>query len=171
MLVQKLNSQLVATSDIFALIILYLSKCCVIAIYLRLTPQKPHNRASWATLALCTAWLIPAIFILLINCELNRPWRIRGGQCRNLVSHSSSILVLALSNLDPRKVNPMAIHRCLGRYHRNHSIHPCRRFTQRSIHVRQTQAYNRLRLLLPIPVSLLSSYCVADRIITYSLLD
>ncbi|OGE51335.1 hypothetical protein PENARI_c013G10508 [Penicillium arizonense] len=75
---------LIATSDVFALIIIYLSKCCVVAIYLRLTPQKPHNRASWATLALCTAWVIPAIFIVLINCELNTPWRGDGGQCKNL---------------------------------------------------------------------------------------
>lgn len=95
---QELNSQLIATSDIFALIILYLSKCCVIAIYLRLTPQKPHNRASWATLALCTAWLIPAIFILLINCELSRPWRTHGGQCPNLVGTRLLTTSLAHSN-------------------------------------------------------------------------
>ncbi|KAJ5155230.1 hypothetical protein N7492_008033 [Penicillium capsulatum] len=75
---------LIATSDAFALVILYLSKCCVVAIYLRLTPQKSHNRASWATFALCTGWLIPAIFLLLVNCELNQPWRTEGGQCRNL---------------------------------------------------------------------------------------
>ncbi|CAI7619773.1 unnamed protein product [Penicillium glandicola] len=75
---------LIATSDIIALMIIYLSKCCVVAIYLRLTPQKPHNRASWATLALCTAWVIPAIFVVLINCELNTPWRSDGGQCQNL---------------------------------------------------------------------------------------
>ncbi|KAJ5090227.1 hypothetical protein N7532_008911 [Penicillium argentinense] len=75
---------LIATSDIFALLIIYLSKCCVLAIYLRLTPQKTHNRATWATLAICTAWFIPAVFILLVNCELNKPWRIQGAQCRNL---------------------------------------------------------------------------------------
>ncbi|KAJ5129304.1 uncharacterized protein N7515_005343 [Penicillium bovifimosum] len=75
---------LLATSDVISLIIIYLSKCCVVAIYLRLTPQKPHNRASWATLALCTAWVIPAVFIILVNCELNTPWRSDGGQCRNL---------------------------------------------------------------------------------------
>ena len=77
--------KLIAASDIIALIIIYLSKCCVVAIYLRLTPQKPHNRASWATLALCTAWVIPAIFIVLVNCELNTPWRGDGGQCSDLV--------------------------------------------------------------------------------------
>ncbi|KAJ5669388.1 hypothetical protein N7462_010458 [Penicillium macrosclerotiorum] len=75
---------LIAISDTIALIILFLSKGCVLAIYLRLTPQKPHNRASWATLALCTAWLIPAVLILLVNCELNKPWRTQGGECKNL---------------------------------------------------------------------------------------
>ncbi|CAG7927072.1 unnamed protein product [Penicillium olsonii] len=75
---------LIATSDIIALIIIYLSKCCVVAIYLRLTPQKRHNRASWAVLALCTIWVIPAIFIVLVNCELNTPWRAGGGQCPDL---------------------------------------------------------------------------------------
>ncbi|KAJ5105258.1 hypothetical protein NUU61_002605 [Penicillium alfredii] len=75
---------LITTSDVFSLLILYLSKCCVVAIYLRLTPQKLHNRASWATLALCTAWLVPAVLILLVDCELNKPWRSQGGQCRNL---------------------------------------------------------------------------------------
>ncbi|CAG8110830.1 unnamed protein product [Penicillium salamii] len=75
---------LIATSDIIALIIIYLSKCCVVAIYLRLTPQKRHNRAAWATLVVCTLWVIPAIFIVLVNCELNTPWRGGGGQCPNL---------------------------------------------------------------------------------------
>ncbi|KAJ5168966.1 uncharacterized protein N7482_004560 [Penicillium canariense] len=85
---------LIATSDIFALIIIYLSKCCVVAIYLRLTPQKSHNLASWATMALCTAWLIPAVFILLVNCELNKPWRTQGGQCRNLYKRWQFIAAL-----------------------------------------------------------------------------
>ncbi|KAJ5319277.1 uncharacterized protein N7506_011981, partial [Penicillium brevicompactum] len=75
---------LIATSDIIALIIIYLSKCCVVAIYLRLTPQKRHNRASWATLALCTIWVIPAVFTVMVNCELNTPWRGGGGQCPDL---------------------------------------------------------------------------------------
>ncbi|CAI7627396.1 unnamed protein product [Penicillium pancosmium] len=43
-----------------------------------------YARASAATLVLCTAWLIPAVFIILVNCELNKPWRSQGGQCRNL---------------------------------------------------------------------------------------
>ncbi|KAL4788297.1 hypothetical protein BJX76DRAFT_353325 [Aspergillus varians] len=76
---------LIVTSDILYLLTLFTTKCCVIGIYLRLTPQKLHNRASWATLALCTLWVIPAIFIIAVNCGLNRPWKGTGGQCENLV--------------------------------------------------------------------------------------
>ncbi|EAA64876.1 hypothetical protein AN2044.2 [Aspergillus nidulans FGSC A4] len=75
---------LIITSDILYLITLYTTKCCVVGIYLRLTPQKTHNRASWATLLLCTLWVVPAILILSVNCGLNRPWKGTGGQCENL---------------------------------------------------------------------------------------
>ncbi|KAL2870821.1 uncharacterized protein BJX67DRAFT_378144 [Aspergillus lucknowensis] len=51
------NSQiLLIVSDIIYLITLYTTKCCVTGIYIRLTPQKLHNRASWGTLILCTCW-------------------------------------------------------------------------------------------------------------------
>ncbi|KAH2929097.1 hypothetical protein KXW15_000304 [Aspergillus fumigatus] len=77
--------QLVTISDILYLITIYVSKCCVVGIYLRLTPQKTHNRISWATLVLCTLWIIPSALILAVNCEMNRPWKTSGGQCRNLL--------------------------------------------------------------------------------------
>ncbi|KAF4260989.1 hypothetical protein LV164_000063 [Aspergillus fumigatus] len=77
--------QLVTISDILYLITIYVSKCCVVGIYLRLTPQKTHNRISWATLILCTLWIIPSALILAVNCEMNRPWKTSGGQCRNLL--------------------------------------------------------------------------------------
>ncbi|EAW25109.1 uncharacterized protein NFIA_105970 [Aspergillus fischeri NRRL 181] len=76
---------LVTISDILYLITIYVSKCCVVGIYLRLTPQKTHNRISWATLILCTLWIIPSALILAVNCEMNRPWKTSGGQCRNLL--------------------------------------------------------------------------------------
>lgn len=86
-----LSIQLIATSDAIALIIIYLSKCCVVAIYLRLTPQKSHNRASWATLALSTIWVIPAIFVVLVNCELNSSEQTYALQCPDLVSTAAEI--------------------------------------------------------------------------------
>ncbi|RHZ59542.1 hypothetical protein CDV55_101593 [Aspergillus turcosus] len=77
---------LITISDTLYLITIYVSKCCVVGIYLRLTPQKTHNRISWATLLLCTLWIIPSTLILAVNCEMNRPWKTSGGQCRNLLA-------------------------------------------------------------------------------------
>ncbi|KAB8072948.1 hypothetical protein BDV29DRAFT_202039 [Aspergillus leporis] len=79
---------LITISDILTLITIYISKCCVVGIHLRLTPQKLHNRISRVTLALCTAWIITAVFIIAINCELNRPWKGAGGQCVNLANQT-----------------------------------------------------------------------------------
>ncbi|KAF7585473.1 hypothetical protein BBP40_010870, partial [Aspergillus hancockii] len=92
-----------APSDILTLIAIYISKCCVVGIHLRLTPQKLHNRMTCATLALCTAWIITAVLIIAINCELNRPWQGAGGQClqrwRFIVSMDilTEILLFALA--------------------------------------------------------------------------
>ncbi|CBF86070.1 uncharacterized protein ANIA_02044 [Aspergillus nidulans FGSC A4] len=88
---------LIITSDILYLITLYTTKCCVVGIYLRLTPQKTHNRASWATLLLCTLWVVPAILILSVNCGLNRPWKGTGGQCENLLPRWQFIVALDIT--------------------------------------------------------------------------
>ncbi|KAL4759207.1 uncharacterized protein BDW70DRAFT_85314 [Aspergillus foveolatus] len=88
---------LIITSDILYLITLYTTKCCVVGIYLRLTPQKVHNRASWATLLLCTLWVVPAILILSVNCGLNRPWKGTGGQCENLLPRWQFIVALDIT--------------------------------------------------------------------------
>jgi len=60
-----------------------------VAIYLRLSPQKGHNNASWATLILCGAWIIPSILIILVDCELNEPLAVIAEQCKNLVRISN----------------------------------------------------------------------------------
>ncbi|RDW81019.1 uncharacterized protein DSM5745_04576 [Aspergillus mulundensis] len=85
---------LIITSDILYLLTLYTTKCCVVGIYLRLTPQKLHNRASWAALLLCTLWIIPAILILTVDCGLKSPLKGSSGQCENLVPRWKFVVAL-----------------------------------------------------------------------------
>ncbi|KAL4909142.1 hypothetical protein BDW74DRAFT_146062 [Aspergillus multicolor] len=85
---------LIITSDILYLITLYTTKCCVVGIYLRLTPQKLHNWASWATLLLCTLWVIPAVLILTVDCGLNRPFKGSSGQCEDLLPRWKFVVAL-----------------------------------------------------------------------------
>ncbi|KAL3452445.1 hypothetical protein BJX65DRAFT_303279 [Aspergillus insuetus] len=89
--------RLLGVSDILYLITLYTTKCCVVGIYLRLTPQRLHNLLSWGTLALCTLWVIPAIFILTINCGFNRPWEGGGGHCKDEVARWQFIVALDIA--------------------------------------------------------------------------
>ncbi|PYH96798.1 hypothetical protein BO71DRAFT_374605 [Aspergillus ellipticus CBS 707.79] len=94
--VNRVQTLLTATNILY-LITIYISKCCVLGIYLRLTPQKLHNRVSLATLALCTAWVIPAILVIAVNCELNRPWRGSGAQCVDLRQRWQFIVALNIA--------------------------------------------------------------------------
>ncbi|KAJ0426479.1 hypothetical protein BJY00DRAFT_272262 [Aspergillus carlsbadensis] len=89
--------RLLGVSDILYLITLFTTKCCVVGIYLRLTPQRLHNLLSWGTLALCTLWVVPAIFILTINCGFNRPWRGEGGHCKDEVARWQFIVALDIA--------------------------------------------------------------------------
>ncbi|KAK1144231.1 hypothetical protein N8T08_005644 [Aspergillus melleus] len=77
--------KLITTSDILYLITIYITKVCVVGIHLRLTPQKRHNQLAWATLGLCTAWIVTALFLVTVNCELNEPWKGTGAECVNLL--------------------------------------------------------------------------------------
>jgi len=66
------------------LITIYLSKCCVHFVFLQLTPNKYHNRASWAVMGVSTLWLVCSIFMIGVNCELNQPWGDIAARCSNM---------------------------------------------------------------------------------------
>ncbi|EFR03766.1 hypothetical protein MGYG_06765 [Nannizzia gypsea CBS 118893] len=55
------------SSEILYLVTLYLAKCCVICIFLKLTPKKTHNRATLGALVYCTLWVIGSIMTVGIN--------------------------------------------------------------------------------------------------------
>lgn len=148
--------QLVTISDILYLITIYVSKCCVVGIYLRLTPQKTHNRISWATLVLCTLWIIPSALILAVNCEMNRPWKTSGGQCRNLVSHFFWKAHPHCPSANAHPAPTMGIHYGNGHSYRTHPLQPGSHSPPRPVHAAETKITNRLCLPLPTPVSLLT---------------
>ncbi|PLB54841.1 hypothetical protein P170DRAFT_442837 [Aspergillus steynii IBT 23096] len=85
---------LITTSDILYLVAIYICKACVVGIHLRLTPQKRQARFAWATLALCTAWVVTAVLVIAVNCELNRPWKGTGAQCVDLLPRWQFIITI-----------------------------------------------------------------------------
>jgi hypothetical protein len=82
-------------SDVLYLITLYLSKCFVHFLYLHLTPNRAHNRTSWAVMGLSTVWVICSIFMIGVNCELNQPWADIAARCSNMVRALSLSRILS----------------------------------------------------------------------------
>ncbi|KAK2871647.1 hypothetical protein FQN49_002970 [Arthroderma sp. PD_2] len=65
------------TSEILYLVTLYLTKCCVVCIFLKLTPKKAHNRATLATLGFCTLWVIGALLGVGIRSGITETTTVR----------------------------------------------------------------------------------------------
>ncbi|PGH00162.1 hypothetical protein AJ80_09215 [Polytolypa hystricis UAMH7299] len=71
-------------SDILYLFALYFTKCCIVTVFIRLTPKKRHNQGAFATLALSTIWLFIAILLISINCGLKMPWQEVANLCHDM---------------------------------------------------------------------------------------
>ncbi|GLA43071.1 hypothetical protein AnigIFM63309_011810 [Aspergillus niger] len=63
-----------AATDTLFLITVFLSKCCVLGMLSRLTPQRIHHFILYGVLGLSICWVLSSVLIILVNCELNRPW-------------------------------------------------------------------------------------------------
>ncbi|KAK2750535.1 hypothetical protein FQN55_002136 [Onygenales sp. PD_40] len=71
-------------SDIIYIIALYFTKCCIITIFIHLSPKKRHNQGAFATLVLSTIWLLVAILLISVNCELKMPWQDMASLCQDI---------------------------------------------------------------------------------------
>ncbi|KAJ6166660.1 hypothetical protein N7470_002107 [Penicillium chermesinum] len=87
----------VLAADILYLLTIYLSKCCIVAIYLRLTPRKRHQSILWATGGLAVVGFLVSVLLLAIECEASQPWHISGEQCHNLFARWQAITALDIS--------------------------------------------------------------------------
>ncbi|KAJ5744350.1 hypothetical protein N7533_009220 [Penicillium manginii] len=90
--VNHIQNSLVA-ADILYLLTIYLSKCCVIAIYLRLTPRQRHKSFLWATFGLSIVGAIISVLVISVDCEGNKPWAIPGVQSIAALDISIEILL------------------------------------------------------------------------------
>ncbi|PYH93789.1 hypothetical protein BO71DRAFT_430614 [Aspergillus ellipticus CBS 707.79] len=86
--------QTTAATDALFLITLFLSKCCVLGMLSRLTPQRIHHLILYGIFGLSVCWVLSSILIILINCELNRPWARPVDHCSGLFSKWEYITVV-----------------------------------------------------------------------------
>jgi hypothetical protein len=81
-----LNEQADFANDIFYILVLYLSKCSLGLLYLRLTPAKGHTLAAWSIIAGSTVWAVMSVMLISIRCHVGNPWASWGTECTNFVS-------------------------------------------------------------------------------------
>ncbi|PMD55142.1 uncharacterized protein K444DRAFT_98884 [Hyaloscypha bicolor E] len=73
------------SSELFYIITLWLTKCSVAFLLLRLSPQKEHKLATYSILASSTLFMIISVFILAFRCDVAQPWIFINAQCTNLL--------------------------------------------------------------------------------------
>ncbi|KAE8157297.1 hypothetical protein BDV40DRAFT_52185 [Aspergillus tamarii] len=94
--VRSIQNSIVA-SDVFYLITLYLSRCCVVAIYSRLTPRRRHKNTLWGILGFTTAGIVISILVITIDCSLNKPWVTPGEHCTSLFARWQFITAIDIT--------------------------------------------------------------------------
>ena len=85
--------------------ILWLTKCSVAFLFIRLTPDSKHVTASYVVLGLSTILMLISELLVAIRCDEPQPWIIIGVKCGDLVSCSAEPHG---TNTDFSSVHPMA---------------------------------------------------------------
>ena len=72
-------------SDVLFIFTLYLTKCAVIFLFLRLSPDRKHVMVSKIILGLTTILTIASIFMISFNCTISHPWLFVSSHCTGAI--------------------------------------------------------------------------------------
>ncbi|KAK5114229.1 hypothetical protein LTR85_010294 [Meristemomyces frigidus] len=85
--VQKLGY----TADIFYILALYASKCCVVLLYKRISPDRNHSMVAWSVLSACVTLGVISVFLVALRCDLSHPWLQYHVQCSSLSAQWAAV--------------------------------------------------------------------------------
>lgn len=78
-------------SDIFYIITMWLTKCSIAFLFLRLSPDKRHNLASYIVLGASTIFMVVSVMVVTLRCNLAHPWIfVNDRLCNDVVSLPST---------------------------------------------------------------------------------
>ncbi|KAF2729964.1 hypothetical protein EJ04DRAFT_57431 [Polyplosphaeria fusca] len=81
-------------SQILYILGLFLSKCAVLFLYLRLSPARRHHIASWMTVAVSMAWAVIAITLIAVPCNPSIFWIKGPGGCSGIITKWQAIAAI-----------------------------------------------------------------------------
>ena len=74
-------------SDFLFIVTLWLAKCSMAFLFLRLSPNvRYHTLASKAALLLTLTLMFISVFVTTLRCDLSQPWVFFGAHCSDIVS-------------------------------------------------------------------------------------
>lgn len=71
---QSDSGQVIYTTDLLYIVVLYLTKCSAALFYLRISPSRPLFRAVMTMVGLSTAWAVVSILIVALRCHPSHSW-------------------------------------------------------------------------------------------------
>lgn len=73
-------------SDIFYLLNIWFTKLSIVYLFVRLSPDRSHKRAAWASLGVATLLTLASIFVICFRCNLVEPWISINTKCTGLLA-------------------------------------------------------------------------------------
>ncbi|KUI63712.1 hypothetical protein VM1G_10502 [Cytospora mali] len=71
-------------SDILYIFTLWLTKCSVALLFIRLTPEQKHILASYVVLGGSTLLMVVSEILVAVRCDISQPWIFVGDKCSDL---------------------------------------------------------------------------------------
>jgi hypothetical protein len=83
---QKMTIRTVGlVTDLFYIVILFLSKACCALFFLWLAPDRQHKTVAWLLVGASAVWVVTSLFVEGFRCPLGNEWPLYWQQCSAFV--------------------------------------------------------------------------------------
>ncbi|KAH7383048.1 hypothetical protein BKA64DRAFT_749130 [Cadophora sp. MPI-SDFR-AT-0126] len=82
------------SSELLYIITLWFTKCSVALLFIRLSPNKWHNLASYSILGISTVFMLISVFIVSLRCDLTQPWIFIGASCPHVSARWQTVAAM-----------------------------------------------------------------------------
>ncbi|KAK0113952.1 hypothetical protein ONS95_014197 [Cadophora gregata] len=82
------------SSEILYIITLWLTKCSVALLFIKLSPDKRHSLASYSILGASTVFMVISVLTVSLRCDLAQPWIFIGATCTHVLSRWRTVAAM-----------------------------------------------------------------------------
>ncbi|KAL2063953.1 hypothetical protein VTL71DRAFT_4447 [Oculimacula yallundae] len=82
------------SSELLYIVTIWLTKCSVALLLVRLSPNKRHNLASYTILGASTVFMVVSVLIVSLRCDFTQPWTFIDAQCPQLLDRWQTVAAM-----------------------------------------------------------------------------